>query len=103
MLNYDAYAQTSGLSRLSLYTEQRYFSPSGVFSNTGISYLGGRANLADGTGRYIRYDTYWTHSDQDTMRTLRLGDTITSSLDWSRSIRIAGVQWGRNFSLRRTW
>ena len=38
--------------------------------------------------------------DQDTMRTLRLGDTITSSLDWSRSIRIAGVQWGRNFSLR---
>lgn len=100
VLNYDAYAQTSGLSRLSLYTEQRYFSPSGVFSNTGISYLGGRANLADGTGRYIRYDTYWTHSDQDTMRTLRLGDTITSSLDWSRSIRIAGVQWGRNFSLR---
>ena len=100
MLNYDAYAQTSGLSRLSLYTEQRYFSPSGVFSNTGISYLGARANLADGTGRYIRYDTYWTHSDQDTMRTLRLGDTITSSLDWSRSIRIAGVQWGRNFSLR---
>ena len=44
VLNYDAYAQTSGLSRLSLYTEQRYFSPSGVFSNTGISYLGGRAN-----------------------------------------------------------
>ena len=94
VLNYDAYAQTSGLSRLSLYTEQRYFSPSGVFSNTGITYAGGRAD------RYIRYDTYWTRSDQDTMRTLRLGDTITSSLDWSRSIRIAGVQWGRNFSLR---
>ena len=84
VLNYDAYAQTSGLSRLSLYTEQRYFSPSGVFSNTGITYAGGRAD------RYIRYDTYWTRSDQDTMRTLRLGDTITSSLDWSRSIRIAG-------------
>ena len=103
VLNYDAYAQTSGLSRLSLYTEQRYFSPSGVFSNTGISYLGGRANLADGTGRYIRYDTYWTHSDQDTMRTLRLGDTITSSLDWSRSIRIAGVQWGATSRCGRIW
>ena len=97
MLNYDAYAQTSGLSRLSLYTEQRYFSPSGVFSNTGISYLGGRANLADGTGRYIRYDTYWTHSDQDTMRTLRLGDTITSSLDWSRRSASPGAG-GRNFA-----
>ena len=97
VLNYDAYAQTSGLSRLSLYTEQRYFSPSGVFSNTGITYAGGRAD------RYIRYDTYWTRSDQDTMRTLRLGDTITSSLDWSRSIRIAGVQWGRNSRCGQTW
>ena len=97
MLNYDAYAQTSGLSRLSLYTEQRYFSPSGVFSNTGITYAGGRAD------RYIRYDTYWTRSDQDTMRTLRLGDTITSSLDWSRSIRIAGVQWGATSRCGQTW
>ena len=36
------------------------------------------------------------------MRTLRLGDTITSSLDWSRSIRIAGVQWAAT-SLRPSW
>ena len=39
----------------------------------------------------------------DTMRTLRLGDTITSSLDWSRSIRIAGVQWGATSRCGRIW
>ena len=77
-----------------MYTEQRYFDPHGTLNNTGTAYLGGRAD------RYIRYDTYWTHSDQDTLRTLRVGDTITSSLNWSRSVRVAGIQWGRNFALR---
>ena len=48
----------------------------------------------------IRDSTYWTHSDQDTLRTLRVGDTITSSLNGSRSVRVAGIQWGRNFALR---
>lgn len=94
VLNYEAYAQTDAFSRVSLYTEQRYFDPRGTLNNTGTAYLGGRA------GRYIRYDTYWIHSDQDSLRTLRLGDTITSSLNWSRSVRMAGVQWGRNFALR---
>ncbi|WP_240434023.1 fimbria/pilus outer membrane usher protein [Achromobacter sp. B7] len=94
LLNYDAYAQTDSLYRLALFTEQRYFDPHGLFSNTGTAYLGGAAD------RYVRYDTFWTRSDQQTMRTLRLGDTITSSLNWSRSVRMAGVQWGRNFALR---
>lgn len=94
VLNYEAYAQTDAYNKVSMYTEQRYFDPRGTFNNTGTAYLGGRAD------RYIRYDTYWTHSDQDTLRTLRVGDTITSSLNWSRSVRVAGIQWGRNFALR---
>lgn len=94
VLNYDAYAQNDYDYRLSLYTEQRYFDSNGVFSNSGTAYLGGRGD------EYVRYDTYWTRSDQETLRTLRLGDTITSSLNWSRSVRMAGVQWGRNFALR---
>ncbi|CAB3661026.1 fimbria/pilus outer membrane usher protein [Achromobacter pestifer] len=94
LLNYDAYAQTDSRYRVALFTEQRYFDQYGLFSNTGTSYLGGAGE------RYVRYDTYWTRSDQETMRTLRLGDTITSSLNWSRSVRVAGIQWGRNFALR---
>ncbi|WMD18907.1 fimbria/pilus outer membrane usher protein [Achromobacter seleniivolatilans] len=94
VLNYDAYTQTDAQYRVSLFTEQRYFDPSGLFSNTGTAYLGGAGD------RYVRYDTYWTRSDQDTLRTLRLGDTITSSLNWSRSVRVAGIQWGRNLALR---
>ena len=94
VLNYDAYAQTDSMYRVALFTEQRYFDANGVFSNTGTGYLGGMGD------RYVRYDTYWTRSDQETLRTLRLGDTITSSLNWSRSVRVAGVQWGRNFALR---
>ncbi|WP_082380513.1 MULTISPECIES: fimbria/pilus outer membrane usher protein [Achromobacter] len=94
LVNYEAYAQTDAYSTVSLYSEQRYFDSHGTLSNTGTTYLGGRAD------RYVRYDTYWTHSNQDTLRTLRIGDTITSSLNWSRSVRVAGIQWGRNFALR---
>ncbi|CUJ44520.1 fimbria/pilus outer membrane usher protein [Achromobacter xylosoxidans] len=94
ILNYEAYAQTDAFNKVSMYSEQRYFDPQGTLNNTGTAYLGGRAD------RYVRYDTYWTHSDQDTLRTLRIGDTITSSLNWSRSVRVAGIQWGRNFALR---
>ncbi|MEN4922357.1 fimbria/pilus outer membrane usher protein [Achromobacter spanius] len=94
VLNYDAYAQTDYDYRVALYSEQRYFDSYGVFSNSGTGYLGGSAD------RYVRYDTYWSHSDQETLQTLRLGDTITSSLNWSRSVRVAGIQWGRNFALR---
>ena len=94
LLNYDAYTQTDSRYRVALFTEQRYFDRFGTFSNTGTSYLGGAGD------RYVRYDTYWARSDQETMRTLRLGDTITSSLNWSRSVRVAGIQWGRNFALR---
>ncbi len=94
VLNYDAYAQSDYDYRVALYSEQRYFDSHGVFSNSGTGYMGGNAS------RYVRYDTYWSHSDQETLRTLRLGDTITSSLNWSRSVRVAGIQWGRNFALR---
>jgi len=97
VLNYDAYTQTDAMYKLSLFTEQRYFDAHGVFSNTGTAYFGGEGDRGD---RYVRYDTYWTRSDQETLRTLRLGDTISSSLNWSRSVRMAGLQWGRNFALR---
>ena len=99
VLNYDAYAQTSGLSRLSLYTEQRYFSPSGVFSNTGISYLGAR--------QPCRW--HWAlHPLRHVLDAFRPGHDAHAAAGRHDHV-VAGlvaldphrrVQWGRNFSLR---
>ncbi|MCP3707177.1 fimbria/pilus outer membrane usher protein [Paraburkholderia sp. CNPSo 3274] len=94
VINYDAFAQTNTDEQLALYTEERYFDPAGVFSNTGIAYL------YRNDQRYTRYDTSWSRSDPATLGTTQFGDTISSSLAWSRSIRIGGFQWRSNFALR---
>ena len=94
LVNYDAIAQSDARSRLALWSEERYFDPHGVFSNTGVAYL------YPGMHRYVRYDTSWSESDPDTLSTVQWGDTISSSLAWSRSIRLAGWQWRSNFALR---
>ncbi|MFM0415096.1 fimbria/pilus outer membrane usher protein [Paraburkholderia aromaticivorans] len=94
LLNYDAFAQTDTNAQLALWSEERYFDPAGVLSNTGIAYLYRDLH------RYVRYDTSWSMSNPATLSTTQFGDTISSSLDWSRSIRIAGFQWRSNFALR---
>lgn len=94
MLNYDAYAQTLAHSPLAIWSEARYFDPAGVFSSTGIAYL------YDDRQRYLRYDTSWTRSAPATLTSTQFGDTISSSLSWTRSLRIGGVQWRSNFGLR---
>ncbi|WDD94932.1 fimbria/pilus outer membrane usher protein [Burkholderia sp. FERM BP-3421] len=94
LLNYDLYAQSGEHAPVSLWSELRYFDPAGVFSTTGI------ASFYRGDQRYTRYDTSWSRSDPKTLSTLQLGDTISSSLAWSRSLRLGGVQWRSNFALR---
>jgi len=94
LVNYDLYARTESASPLAVWSEQRYFDRNGVFSNTGSAYL--YRDLR----RYVRYDTSWTHSDPATLTASQIGDTISGSLTWSRSIRMAGLQWRRNFALR---
>jgi len=94
VLNYDAFSQSRSDARLALWSEARYFNGDRVLSNTGTFY-----DYRD-FRRYIRYDTYWQHSDPDTLRTTQWGDAITASLNWSRSVRIGGFQWRKNFALR---
>ena len=94
LINYDAFAQTDTNAQFALWSEERYFDPSGVLSNTGIAYLYRDLH------RYVRYDTAWSTSNPATLSTTQFGDTISSSLDWSRSIRIGGFQWRSNFALR---
>jgi outer membrane usher protein len=94
VFNYDAYAQSGSASEFALWSEERYFDPLGVLSNTGVGYL------YRGHSSYVRYDTSWSMSNPATLATTQIGDTITSSLAWSRSIRMGGVQWRSNFALR---
>ena len=94
VVNYDAFAQSDTDAQLAVWSEERYFDPTSVFSNTGIAYLYRNQH------RYARYDTSWSMSNPDTLNTTQIGDTISSSLAWSRSIRISGFQWRSNFALR---
>jgi outer membrane usher protein len=94
LFNYDAFAQSDVDARLAVWSEERYFDRAGVFSNTGIAYL------YRNDQRYLRYDSSWSHSNPSTLDTTQFGDMISSSLSWSRSIRMGGIQWRSNFALR---
>lgn len=101
LLNYDLYG-TQGrgnTSSLNALTELRAFNGSSVLSNTLMS----RAARTDGEGWQhdsVRLDTTWSKSFPEEMLTLRVGDTTTASLPWSRSTRIGGIQLSRNFALQ---
>jgi len=94
VLNYEAYAQPDSGQDLGLYSEQRFFHPGGVFSNTGVASFYGRDS------RYVRLDSNWTHADPSGMQSVLIGDMITGALPWSRPVRLGGFQWRRNFGLR---
>jgi len=96
VLGYDAFARVDRERGMSVANELRYFNDSGVLGSTGVYNAG-----ATGTGpRYIRLDTAWVRSDPVTLETWQVGDLISSSLPWSRSLRMGGVQWRKSFDLR---
>jgi outer membrane usher protein len=94
VLNYDVYAQTGAAAQASAWNEARYFDPLGIFSTTGV------ASWYRKRSRYLRYDTSWSTSNPNALSAKRIGDTISSALAWTRSIRLAGFQWRSNFALR---
>lgn len=106
VINYDAYSLFGAQASTALYHEARYFNANGVFSANGTANLSRRRGGSDGSGgpgydrSYTRYDTFWNHSDPDTLTSLTVGDLISSSLSWSRAVRMGGVQWRKNFELR---
>jgi len=102
VLNYDLYGSTATLDErwwsfsephLSGLFESRFFSPAGVLSNAMIGHAGSDYDL-------IRTNTTWSYSDPERMRTYRAGDFISSSLSWTRPVRLGGLQAQRNFGLR---
>jgi outer membrane usher protein len=94
VINYDAYTRLGQDASTSISNELRYFNGGGVFSSTGV------LNYSRQLRQYVRFDTSWVHADPDTLETWQVGDFISSSLNWTRSLRMGGVQWRRSFDLR---
>lgn len=95
LLNYDAYVSGGGKAptQASLWHEVRIFGPAGIISTTGALRSGSAKN-------YVRFDTYWRWSDEQSMTTLEAGDVITRSLPWASAVRLGGFQISRDFSVR---
>lgn len=100
LFNYDFYSShQSDYRYASLWHEARGFGDYGVVSTTG-RWRKTLSGADSGQSSYLRYDSWWRFHDTDTMNTWQFGDLISGSLAWSRSVRMGGVQFSRNFSLR---
>ncbi len=94
IVNYDGFVQRDRFTRAAIWSEVRAFWPGGTLRQTGL------AEHSRWRRDYRRYDTWWQHDDPARLTSWTAGDLITGSLSWTRSLRIAGLQWRRNFSLR---
>ncbi|MFJ2991506.1 fimbria/pilus outer membrane usher protein [Pandoraea sp. NPDC087047] len=94
LINYDGYIQRDRFTRASVWSEVRGFWSGGTLQQTGL------AEHSRWRHGYRRYDTWWQHDDPSRLTSWIAGDLITGSLSWTRSLRIAGLQWRRNFALR---
>lgn len=100
LLNYDLYGTQSKSSSLNAFTELRVFSGESVFSSTELfSHASGQTGELQ-QAKAVRLDSAWSQSFPDRMLTLRVGDTFTGALPWSRATRIGGIQLARNFGLQ---
>lgn len=101
LLNYDIYTSSTehNGSQAAIWHEFRYFNGNGVFTSTGADRrtLSGDIQQKEG---YIRYDTALTFTDEEDATQLSFGDVISDALTWSSSVRVGGVSYGRDFSLR---
>lgn len=101
LLNYDIYASHDGDSDgITTATELRVFGfGRGLFSNTAIA----RALRREGEewqSESVRLDTHGQWSFPESAVTLTVGDTFSGFLNWTRPVRLGGVQIGRNYALQ---
>lgn len=102
LLNYDLYSnntQNSG-AQASLWHELRFFSGNMSLSTTGTlrqTFSGHGDGISEG---YQRYDTTLTSTNENSIVSWSVGDVISDALSWSNSVRMGGVSFGRDFTLR---
>ncbi|MDN3919700.1 fimbria/pilus outer membrane usher protein [Roseateles violae] len=74
---------------------------SGRYGAGNTSFGANTATFSGGTtGRLIRLESAWRYDLPSKLRTVTLGDAITTPGAWGRSIRFGGLQIGSNFSLQ---
>lgn len=69
-----------------------------LFTSDGVGTLAG--SFSTQQKKYIRFDTAWTQTDQEKMRSITFGDTTTAAQNWSRSVRIGGLKISSDFATR---
>jgi outer membrane usher protein len=95
LIAYDFYGRSyDGQHSAALGHAARWFGRGGAVQTSGSLHAG------DNRRSYRRLDTYWSYSDPERMSTWTAGDLISGGLAWSRPVRMAGVQWRRNFATR---
>ncbi len=103
-LNYDVAATVKGRQAGSSSSlDLRVFSPWGIFSSGTLAYAGAgniSTDQASPANKTVRLDTLYTFADVSAMRRYSFGDVITGGLSWTRPVRLTGVQFRSDFSLR---
>jgi len=103
-LDYDlAYIDDPGLaaSQVSGLFNPTVFTTRGNLS-AGLLYRNQDGQLGSQPDELVRLDTTWTRDFPDRISSLRIGDALTPSNSWSRSLRFAGVQLATNFATQPT-
>jgi outer membrane usher protein len=108
VLNYSLYAAGTAendleipeFSGANLSLDGRLITPFGVLTQTGVAgqTMGSELDLSE--AGYLRLDTTFTYADEEDMIIYRTGDLVSSAPDWSRPVRLAGLQAQRSFQLR---
>ncbi|WP_241753250.1 hypothetical protein [Xanthomonas translucens] len=106
LLDYDLYASRQGnASNLTASGELRAFGLGdgvlgrGMFRQSFVGRLY-REPQRDWRSQAIRLDTQWQWSLPDSMTSVVVGDTLSSSTSWSRTLRLGGIRVGRDFGLQ---
>lgn len=102
LLNYDVYAsQNEDAGNLALTTEARVFGLGrGVLRSSQLLRTYQEGDGGGWRGESVRLDSRWELDFPDQALTLTVGDFFSGFVDWSRPVRMGGIQIGRNYGLQ---
>jgi len=102
LVNYDLYgSHNEGGGNLALTTELRLFGVGhGVLETSALQRTWQDPADRRWRGESVRLDTAWRLDFPDAAVSLTVGDFYSGFVDWSRPVRMGGVQIGRNYGLQ---
>lgn len=72
----------------------------GTFAASGHTRITGIARTGTMLQPWTRLDSSWTYENPATMQVLQVGDAVAGGGSWGRSMRVGGLHWATDFSLR---